>query len=126
VNNFNILLLDDEPSIHDILKQYFEGVYIIYSAYNYNEAEKLLESKPEGFFKLYICDINLTGTHTGLDFIEDHLEKCKSIVISGYLEKVVIDMLVEMGVFAAFKKPLMDLGTLFISMNSIIRCEERK
>ena len=122
MNNLNVLLLDDEKAIHDLFKSYFKGIYEIYSAHTYNEAINLFESRPRGFFKLFIIDISLPGHKNGLDFIEEYLDSCKVIVLSGYLESYITDILIEMEIFAAFKKPV-DMGELFISMNSIIRCE---
>lgn len=122
MNNLNVFLLDDEKAIHSLLTDYFDDIYDIYSAYSYAGAIKLLESKPEGFFKIFMVDILIAGKKTGLDFAEKYLDPCKTIVLSGYLHRDIIDHLVEMGIFAAFDKPI-DFGRMFISMNSIIRCE---
>ncbi len=123
MNNLNVLLLDDEPSIHEILKDYLYGVYDIYSAYSYDEAVGLLKEKGINFFKIFVCDLYLGNGRSGFDFIQNYLEGCKTIVISGLLEREVINDLIKKGVFTAHSKPI-KLGNVFISMNSIIRCEK--
>ena len=121
MDNLNVFVLDDEEAIHPLLTDYFDDIYHIYSAYSYAGAIKLLESKPYGFFKIFIVDIILQGKKTGLDFAEEYLDPCKTIVLSGFMDKNITDNLVEMGIFAAFDKPI-DFGRLFILMNSITRC----
>ena len=123
MNNLNVLLLDDEKPIHDLLKKYLDGLYIVYSAYTYDEALTLLNGKVEGFFKIFICDLYLKEERSGLEFIVENLDGCKTIVTSGYLTSVIMDELIDNSVFAALQKPI-DMDSLLISMNSIIRCEK--
>jgi len=123
MNNLNVLLLDDEVGIHDIIKNYLDGLYTVHSAYTYDEAVNLLNEKGEDFFKIFICDLYLKEERSGLEFIVKHLDGCKTIVISGYLIPAIMDELMDNSVFAALQKPI-DMDSLLISMNSIIRCEK--
>jgi DNA-binding NtrC family response regulator len=123
MNNLNVLLLDDEKEIHEITKRFISDIYVVYSAYTYEGAVKLLDEKGIDFFNIFICDLYLADKEkSGLDFIKDHLDCCKTIVTSGYLTSVIIDELIVEGVFAALPKPV-NMDSLIISMNSIIRCE---
>jgi DNA-binding NtrC family response regulator len=123
MNNLNVLLLDDEKDIHHVIKRFISDIYVVYSAYTYEGAVKLLDEKGIDFFNIFICDLYLSDVKkSGLDFIKEHLDGCKTIVVSGYLTSIIIDELIVNGVFAALPKPI-NMDSLLISMNSIIRCE---
>ena len=125
MNNLNVLILEDEKGQQDLISRYIKDVYNIFSCYTYDDAEKLIQDKPAEFFKVFIIDLLLSmDGKTGLEFIEEHLDGCKTIVISGYLSPEIIDEVVNLGVFATFEKPI-HFDSLFISMNSIIRCENK-
>jgi DNA-binding NtrC family response regulator len=123
MKNTEVLLLDDEPEIHHLFKRYFEGIYNITSAYSYDDAETIVNNFGYDKFCIYIVDIILKGEKSGLDFIEDYLDPCRTIVVSGYINRSVAEDLVSIGIFSSFKKPV-DMASLFISMNSILRCEK--
>ena len=122
MNNLNVLLLDDEQTIHDYVTHYLKDLYVVYSAKTYEEAEKLIKEKGVDFFKVFICDLYLAEERSGLEFILENLDGCKTIVTSGYLAPEVMDELIDNGIFAAMQKPI-DMDTLLLSMNSIIRCK---
>ena len=120
-NTFNVLLLDDENMIHTLIKNYTNLFYKIYSAYTYDQAEKMINDKGVDFFNIFLCDLLLDSEKNGLTLIDKYCEVCKTIVISGYLSKEIINELMVRGVFGAHQKPI-KMGNLLISMNSIIRC----
>ena len=123
-NDLNVLLLDDIETLHDITKSYLKDVYEIYSAYTYDEAVELIKTKGINFFHIFICDLYLQDKEkSGLSFILKYLEGCKVIVVSGFLTKEIIDILIDHGVYAALRKPV-HIDSLFVSMNSIIRCNK--
>jgi len=117
----NVLLLDDEMSIHILVKDYLKDVYNVYSAYNIAEAKDLLHTYGNNFFQIYLVDMHLESEFDGIEFAYEYLEDCKTIIISGYMTDVIRDKLVNMGIFAVFSKPF-NLTELFITMNSVIRC----
>jgi len=123
MNNLNVLILDDDRLQQNLISRYLGDVYKLFPCYSYNQAELLLEENPEGFFKAFLIDLFLGEGKTGLEFIEGYLNPCKTIAISGYLTGEVVKQLINLGVFAAHQKPV-ELYSLFISLNSIIRCEE--
>ena len=122
MNNLNVLLLDDEQSIHNYIIRYLKNLYIVYSAKTYEEAENLIKEKGVNFFKVFICDLYLAEERSGLEFILENLDGCKAIVTSGYLSPEIMDELIDNGIFAAMQKPI-NMDTLLLSMNSIIRCK---
>jgi len=124
MKELNVLLLDDDLCQHNIFQRYFDGIYNIHPTSSYEEAENIIKKFGHDFFVVFIIDLLLEDSiYTGMDFIEQYLNPCKVIISSGYLNREILQKLIDIGVFACFSKPY-DLTNIFISMNSIIRCEK--
>ena len=64
---YKILIVDDEPGITDMIREYFEPEYEVYTADSGEEAIKKLSVKPD----LILLDINMPKM--------DGLEVCRKI-----------------------------------------------
>ena len=75
-----ILLVEDEPAIQDIFKEYFSQIYDIVSALNGKEALKVLEQNSD--VDCIVMDYNMPDMK-GTEFLEEQkqIEKIKNIPV---------------------------------------------
>jgi DNA-binding NtrC family response regulator len=126
-----IFILEDEISMCDIYKEFFktfENTYEVVTFTTIEEADKRIKETGIDYWDCFISDLNVpynrkieNTTFNTFDFIEQYLEPCKTIVVSGYSSPEIKDHLRHLGVVSLFSKPI-DLQLLLITINSIAKC----
>lgn len=115
----NILVVDDEPSIRDLLKDGLErSGYVCETAGDGIEALEALERQT---FDVVVTDImmpRMDGIELSARVLKDH--KANIIVMTGFIEEYSYDKVVEMGVSDFLEKPV-GIRELSLRLNRVLR-----
>jgi DNA-binding NtrC family response regulator len=117
-----LLLIDDDPSVRQLLDMLFSDTHECHSA---DRAEQALEFLEFQNYDVVITDIFMPGLG-GVEILR-RIKQCHSatpvIVISGRADEYK-ESLIEMGVFACFSKPF-PLGEIEDAVNRAITPQEQ-
>jgi len=107
-----VLVLDDEPEILELMEELLKsipGVKTVISSSKYSDAYSKLKNQK---FDIIFTDYKLGGTETGLDFIKEirqtdkeNYRKTNVFLISGQLNKIIIDQAKQYKVKDILVKP---------------------
>jgi len=90
--NYQVLIVEDEPLIADDLSFHLQdiGINNIQIAFKYQDAIEKLGNET---FDLVLLDINLSGTHDGIDLAKfiDKTRPVPFIFVTSYYDKVTLD-----------------------------------
>jgi DNA-binding NtrC family response regulator len=99
-----ILLVDDEPEIIDVLREYLEGVYDVDSAVNASQAlERIHAHRPD----LVFLDIDMPGTNgvEALRLIKKIDETILVLMLTANIDNALAAEAIALGAFSYIPKP---------------------
>jgi len=125
MDNFRVLIVEDEILIADIIKKYLEkeGHHVVGIAISYEEATQLyLQESPD----IVLLDIRLNGPKNGVDvahFIQEQSEPKPFIFLTSQLDRKSIKTAIETFPSGYLTKPIQKeslIATIEISMRTFL------
>lgn len=119
-NQENILILDDEPSIRNMMERIVKKNWP--NCTQASSAEEALEILRDRSFDLILCDINLPGK-SGIDLISDVLSEypgTAAIMVSGIDDPDTVEKALEAGAYGYIVKPLR-ISEVIINISNTLR-----
>jgi DNA-binding NtrC family response regulator len=120
-----ILVVDDEPSVHLLLKMVLEEAgYQVETAASGEEAVASFERKP---FHLLICDKNLPkmSGHAVIDAVKRLRRDTEAIMITAYGSKESLLGAINSGVSAYLEKPFNDIDVVIKKVEEVLERPKR-
>jgi signal transduction histidine kinase len=96
----NVVILDDDKSIHDVLTAFFQGFNVnLVHCYNAKELTDYIKQNPDAK-TLFLMDYEIIGAkQTGIDLIKDLNLAGKAILVTSHYEEANIrDACIKMGI----------------------------
>ena len=113
-----ILLLEDDPILHELIYEYLAKSYLADRAYSYNEA---LEHIDKYHYDLFLFDINIPGSD-GISLLKELRELCittPALIITAYDDTNHLEAAFSTGAHDYLKKPF-DLEELGIRIRKVL------
>ncbi|MCA1621065.1 MAG: response regulator [Acidobacteria bacterium] len=118
----SILIVEDDPTLRELLFELFSGQYHSVAAKSAEEALSLLEGEN---FNVVVTDISMSGM-SGLELlghVRQRWPQTTVIVVSGIRDKEYAEGLLKMGAFEYMVKPF-DLMDMYLSMARAMKLHE--